>query len=80
MEKGKSKTLNTLEKYPEFLSAFKSLGSTCTVTQELFQYIEKYVCVLYRQLCDDHASIARFSLFSIGQYSENTMPCTKDVL
>ena len=51
--KGKMKTLNTFENYSEFFSAFstKSLGSTCTVTQDVFH-------VLYGQLCDDDIPIA----------------------
>lgn len=78
--KGKNKTLSTLEKNPNFFSAFKSLGSTCTVPQELFQEIQKYVCILYGQLCDDDVNTARYNLFNVGQYSESTIPCTKDVL
>jgi hypothetical protein len=72
--------LNTLEKYSEFLLAFKSLGAAYTVANELFKNIQKYVCVLYGQFSTVDVNLARFNLFSIGQYSESTMPCTKDVL
>jgi hypothetical protein len=59
--------LNTLEKYPEFLLAFKSLGAAYTVANELFKNIQKYVCVLYGQFSTVDVNLARFNLFSIGQ-------------
>ena len=50
------------------------------VSTTLFRDIEKYVCRLYGQLSTDDVNLARFNLFSIGQYAEDTMPCTKDVI
>ena len=78
--KGKTKTLNTLEKYSEFISTFKSLGLTWAVSPQMFQQRQKYVCILFGQLHADDVNVARFNLFSIGQYSESTMPCTKEVI
>ena len=46
----------------------------------MFQEIQKYVWILYGQLCDDDVNIAQYNLFNIGQYSESTTPCTKDIL
>ena len=50
------------------------------VSTALFRDIKKYVCRLYGQLSTDDVHLARFNLFSIGQYAENTMACTKNVL
>ena len=46
----------------------------------MFEQIQRYVWILYGQLCDDDVNIARYNLFNLGQYSESTTPCTKDVL
>ena len=72
--------MSTLEKFPEFISTFQSFGQTYTVAEVLFRDIQKFVCRLYGQLSTDDVNHARFNLFSIGQFAENTMPCTKDVL
>ena len=42
--------------------------------------VEKYVCRLYGQFSVDTVNEARFCLFSIGKYREDTMPCTRNVL
>ena len=70
----------TLEKFPEFMHLFKSLGTNFDVSEELLGNIEKYVCRLYGQISVDTVNEARFCLFSIGKYREDTMPCTRNVL
>ena len=42
--------------------------------------MEKFTCRLYGQLAVDDVNLARYNIFSIGQFGEDTMPCTKDVL
>lgn len=78
--KGKAKPFAVLEKYPEFLATFETLGRTYDVTQELHKQLEKFTCHLYGQHAVDDVNLARYNIFSIGQFGEDTMPCTKDVL
>ena len=61
------------------MDLFKSLGTNFDISEELLENVEKYVCRLYRQLSVDSVNEARFCLFSIGKYKEDTMPCTRDM-
>ena len=59
---------------------FKQLGSSYQVEDELFAQLEKYVCHLYNQPTVDEVNLARYNQFKLGQFSEDTMPCTRNVL
>ena len=62
------------------MDLFKSLGTNFDISKGLLENDKKYVCRLYGQLSVDTVNEARFCLFSIGKYKEDTMPCTRDVL
>ena len=59
---------------------FKQLGTSYQVENALFSQLEKFFCHLYGQPTIDDANIARFNQFKLGQFVEDTMPCTKNVL
>ena len=45
--KGKAACWKILEKNPKFLKAFQDLGSNWELTDETFELLEEYICVLY---------------------------------
>eukprot|EP00112_Aurelia_sp_Birch-Aquarium-sp1_P020752 Seg542.2 transcript_id=Seg542.2/GoldUCD/mRNA.D3Y31 product="hypothetical protein" protein_id=Seg542.2/GoldUCD/D3Y31 len=78
--KGKTKAFTLLENKPDFVSMFKQLGRSYQVESELFAQLEKYVCHLYNQPTVDEVDFARYNQFKLGQFGEDSMPCTRNVL
>ena len=69
-----------MEKNPEFLNAFQSIGSCFALNQVVEKEIEKFVCLMYQQKEVDDVNVARYNIFRLGKYCQRDMPCTKDVL
>ena len=69
-----------MEKNPEFLNAFQSIGSCFASNQVVEKEIEKFVCLMYQQKEVDDVNVARYNIFRLGKYCQRDMPCTKDVL
>jgi len=47
VQKGKVRPLRILQKHPEFSDTFKELGTSETISAELVNKLEKFVCHLY---------------------------------
>ena len=71
------------------LSLYQTMRKVCigsplqqlTVSQKsCLKNLKGLTCHLYGQYSVDDINLARYNIFSIGQFGENTMPCTKDVL
>ena len=59
---------------------FKQLRTSYQVENALFSQLVKFVCHLYHQPTADDVTIARYYQFKLGQFVEDSMPCTKNVL
>ena len=78
--KGKTKAFTFLENNPDFVTMFKQLGTSYQVENEIFAQLEKYVCHLYSQPSVDEVNLARYNQFKLGQFDDDSMPCTRNVL
>ncbi len=78
--KGKSKPWKILENFPDFMAVFSSIGSTYSVSEEEFAMVEKFTWHIYGQTNVDKVDTARYCIFRLGQFGEDTMPCTQNVL
>ena len=57
-----------MEKNPEFLNAFQSIGSCFASNQVVEKEIEKFVCLMYQQKEVDDVNVARYNIFQLGKY------------
>ena len=62
--------MKILDKDPELLNAFRSIGTCCASNDVVEKEIEKFVDV----------NIAHYNIFRLGKYCKRDMPCTKDIL
>ena len=49
VRKGKLLAWKLLQKNPEFISTFRSLGSSLSVDEDTYVQLEKFSCLLYNQ-------------------------------
>ena len=63
INKGKLRPFDLLEKSDEFLKWFGELGEFYPPSQEVFDGIEKFVCVLYGRGRESRVNDVRFTLF-----------------
>ena len=59
-----------MDKDPELLNTFRSIGTCCASNDVVEKEIEKFVDV----------NIAHYNIFRLGKYCKRDMPCTKDIL
>jgi len=71
--KGKKKAFALFEKHPEFQQAFQCLGVEFCISAALVSSLERFVCKLYGQSCDD-INEARYRLFCTKALSEIRLP------
>ena len=57
----------------------KELGQSCTVSEELMEKREKYVCSLYGKSGTDVIDV-RYALFFEKRFESSQLPSTKDIL
>ena len=77
--KGKSKPLKIMMKSPKYQAAFSELGVSWTLTDELFEVLEAFVCELYGWK-ETNIDTVRFNCFRFDHLSDTTMPPSKDSL
>ena len=68
--KGKDACWNVLEKYQKYESCFASLGSGATLSDEIFNQLQEYVCLLYSRKTKN-VNEARWQLFKQKHEKEN---------
>ena len=78
--KGKVTSLKVLDDFPDLYESFANFGSSFTPNSSLINALELFVCRLYKQQASNKVDEARFTIFSLGKYGADQMPCTKDAL
>jgi hypothetical protein len=78
--KGKIKAQSLLEKHPEFVDCFASLGVDWVVSQDLLCELERFVCLLYGYPTQTSINDVRYQVFKGKSSSEAAMPPNQDCL
>ena len=74
------KPFKILQQSQEFIETFNAIGCGFSCDEELLAKCEKFVCWMYNQSGSTEINTARLNIFHLGQFNEESMPCTKDVL
>ena len=77
--KSKAKAYKLMVESAEFKATFQQLGDSFTVNEDKFCELEKFVCHLYGQGCDN-VNKARHNMFLMLIKSEARLPPTQDAL
>lgn len=69
-----------MNKSPDSIGSFKLLGNQANTTEELNRQLCNFVCALYGVPEVSDVNEARYCLFKMGNYSDESLPPTKDCL
>ncbi|XP_065649422.1 uncharacterized protein LOC136078186 [Hydra vulgaris] len=76
--KGKLSALKTAEKKKEYCPAFRGIGMSLDVSDDVVNGIQKFVCHLYGASKEDVVNKARYYLFKMGKSTEEILPPNYD--
>ena len=77
---GKTKAVKTLLSNRDHCTTFKQLGTSFTITEELYDSVEAFTCELYDRKGLKEVNTARWQMFKTGKCVERSLPPNKDSL
>ena len=78
--KGKTTALKVARSKDEFCNAFEALADDLHLPENVITLLERYVCCLYGQENATNVNNARYRMFKLGKYTEDSLPPNYDSL